>query len=98
LATRAKTSGFSPDQIIDAAAWIASEWGPEKLTLNSLNEHLERALSQISRLTGRDVEAYQAERSRLERRERMGLDAEEPGRPNLALVQSDPTTRERNTT
>ena len=60
-----------PGQIMEAGAWIATEWGPSKLTLNSLNEHLERALSSLAALTDQDADRHKRMRVTLERRARM---------------------------
>lgn len=61
LARRARDRGDPPGRIVEAAQWIAREWGPSKLTLNSLSEHYERATSDLARLTAGDAE--QARRS-----------------------------------
>lgn len=75
LATRARNTGVTPGQIIEAAAWIADAWGLEKLTINSLSEHLERALASTTRISPADLADFRQARERDARRGRMGVEA-----------------------
>lgn len=67
IANKAKTAGYTPEEIKDAAAWIVTAWGPSKLTLGSLNTHLHRALSGVAKLTDDDVTAFTDNRQRMNR-------------------------------
>jgi len=58
LVARIRRAGHPPGRILEAAAWILREWGPSRLTLNSLAEHYERATSAIAQLTPAQVEEY----------------------------------------
>jgi hypothetical protein len=72
LANRAQDQGITPEQILTAARWIVVTWrNPKYLTINSLSEHLERALSPINQLTEAQLDEHRKMQERASRRERM---------------------------
>ena len=49
LAARARKAGHPPERILEAADWIHTTWGPDRLTLGCLNQHYERATGELAR-------------------------------------------------
>lgn len=60
IAGKARRLGDPPERIVEAAQWIAREWGPSKLTAGSLHRHYERATSALAALTDYDRDRARA--------------------------------------
>ena len=76
LVVKVRAAGGTPESIVEAARWIAREWGPSKLTLASLLKHYTRATSDLARVSDVDRDAVRV----LEREARLRAEITEKAR------------------